>query len=467
LGDLLLHSLRLRNFRAFRSQSFDFARINIFVGKNSSGKSSALSAINFLAQSLNQSELSVPIVFNGPFEQLGTFVDIVHGNHVLTPIEFDLTYGEDDIRHRVNFSIKYRPQRRETEISSFSYSHGVRVLYEYFLKRKEAYEVRIDGQTVEQMFPGTQKSRPVFNSIFPLDRNVTRYLPQLSGEEEIAGLGKDKIEFLRNADRRMRAGRSELRWLFSRFDSLSPFRDQPQRTYLFTGEAPSTIGKTGSNGIAMLANDSSRRGSVRSGILEDISEWLRVTNIAKGVELNALTQRHFEICLIDLDGKRHNICDVGFGCSQVLPVLIGALNAFRPRNRQGPQPIFVVQEPEIHLNPSAQAALGSFFVSLSKSSGQLFIETHSDHLILRVARHIAMGQLDHNDVAIFFCENNDGQKVATRIDLDSLAVFKPEWPGGFFPQRENETLGIARARMKKKSDSGVKQMDFFYPENAK
>ncbi|MCA1401684.1 AAA family ATPase [Bradyrhizobium sp. BRP56] len=109
----MLHSLRLRNFRAYRNQSFDFAKINIFVGKNSSGKSSAISAINFLAQSLSQAETSVPIVFNGPFEQLGTFVDIVHGNHVLTPIEFDLTYGDRDVRHRVNFSIKYRPQRRE------------------------------------------------------------------------------------------------------------------------------------------------------------------------------------------------------------------------------------------------------------------------------------------------------------------------------------------------------------------
>ena len=126
-------------------------------------------------------------------------------------------------------------------------------------------------------------------------------------------------------------GRMRLRNTFSNFDSISPFRDQPQRTYMFTGEAPSRIGRTGTNGISLLVNDTSKRGSLSLGIVDKLSQWLSVTGIAKGIELRPLTDRHFEICVLDLNGKRHNICDVGFGCSQVLPVMVGALNTLLTR----------------------------------------------------------------------------------------------------------------------------------------
>lgn len=187
----------------------------------------------------------------------------------------------------------------------------------------------------------------------------------------------------------MTRGRISLRNCFLNFDSISPFRDQPQRTYLFTGETPSRIGRTGSNGISLLVNDVSKRGRLRSGIADRISEWLNDTGIASEIVLSTLTERHFEICIRDLDGKTHNICDVAFGCSQVLPVLIGALNIFGAESAQPEErstPTFVVQEPEIHLHPNAQAELASFFVSVAKTDGQLFIETHSDNLILRLAK---------------------------------------------------------------------------------
>jgi len=119
----MLYSLSLKNFRAFKAQSFEFARINIFAGANNSGKSSALSAINFIAQSISQRELNPsPIAINGSFEQLGTFLDVVHGNRSTTPMGFDLSYGYPGSEaHRINLEMRYRSQRRETEVSKFRY----------------------------------------------------------------------------------------------------------------------------------------------------------------------------------------------------------------------------------------------------------------------------------------------------------------------------------------------------------
>ena len=447
----MIHSLKLRNWRAYKKQSFNFSRLNIFVGPNNSGKSSALSAINFLAQSVLQGDLnSGPIAINGPFEQLGTFLDAVHGNRANTPIGFEILSDQNsqDRRDKISFEIKYRKQRKEAEISSFSYSRRGDEIYSY-KTRKDTFSVRIKNKKLENVASEAQKQRPRFLTFFPVDPTVSRY--GFASEGEFKELDEQSRELLKKVDRFMRQGRTRLRGIFRQFDSISSFRDQPQRTYLFTGETPSRIGRTGSNSISLLVNDASKRGSLRAGIAENISEFFSTTGIAKAIELRPLTQRHFEICIIDWDGNRHNICDVGFGCSQVLPVMVGGLNILLSNRREtiGETATFLVQEPEIHLHPNAQAALGSFFVSLAKANKQIFIETHSDNLILRIAKHVAAGDIDPKDIAMFFCENRRGAKMVRRISLDNKGVFHPKWPGGFFPQREKEALALFRARREK------------------
>jgi predicted ATPase len=460
----MIRTLSLKNFRAYKKQNFEFSRLNLFVGPNNSGKSSALSAINFIAQSIQQRDVTAsPIAINGPFEQLGTFVDAVHGNRPNSPMGFDFSYSDDDREvHQIRFEIKYRPQRRETEISRFCYLRNKQEIYSY-AARKDSFGVKVMGRNIETLAIDQKKQPPRFPLLFPVDRTVTRYgMPDLYPATR--KLDKRSTLLFRDADRYMRRGRARLRDAFANYDSISPFRDQPQRTYLFSGETPSRVGRTGSNGISLLVNDESRRGSLKIGMGEIISEWLAITGIAEEVVLRPLTERHFEICVRDLDGKIHNICDVGFGCSQVLPVLVGALNSLWPgrSGHLGTPPTFVVQEPEIHLHPNAQAALGSFFVALAKGRGQIFIETHSDNLLLRIATHVAAGHIDPSEVAIFFCQNDGGHKNAKKIKIDKSGVFHPEWPGGFFPQREYETLALARARRSpEKFKLGIKT-GFFY-----
>ncbi len=124
--------------------------------------------------------------------------------------------------------------------------------------------------------------------------------------------------------------------------------------------------------------------------------------------------------------------------------------------------MFVVQEPEIHLHPNAQASLGSFFVGLASFGGQMFVETHSDNLVVRVATHVARGDINPDAIRIFYIEDQQGDKVVTRIGLDSDGKFVPDWPGGFFPQRQTETLLLARARQAPKRTEAPRQLDLFY-----
>jgi predicted ATPase len=449
--------LRLRNFRAYRDQRFEFRRLNLFIGANNSGKSSLLSAINLIAQTfLATRGRSSPLVLNGPYEELGTYQDVVHGNNVRTPLGFDIGIQNYDI----SFDVKFRLQRRELEISRF-------VLYEdgeelfYYQARKDRSDLRIQRKGVENFIGQKAVRRPFFIGFWPYHPDLDRVM---SGR--VDEYPKSAQEVITRVSRSLRRAEMFLRDSLRHFDSLSPFRAQPQRTYLYTGEAPREIGRTGSNGVSLLVNDTSKRGALRIGLEEKISDWLKANNIGREIRVKNLTTRHFEICIVDFKGKEHNICDVGFGCSQVLPVLVGGLNLFGGSSlSRRSSPIFVVQEPEIHLHPNAQASLGSFFVGLAKSSGQQFIETHSDNLVLRVARHVALGEIESQDVKLFFVEDHGGDKVVTDIEISADGIFKPDWPGGFFPQRQLESFQLAKARTKRPERSPPDgQLKLTYPE---
>lgn len=460
----MIQNLTLKNFRAFRSQSFEFSKINVFVGPNNSGKSSALSAINLIAQTVLGAELGgSPLILNGQFEQLGTYIDTVHGNHPTTPIGISMGYNNA----QVELEFKYRSQRREIELSRFLLRARGKEVY---ARKSSKYAVKtsIFGVSESQYHKALDaletRDKGELMGFWPYE-NRFRYW-RIGKDAEKDHELKETVKNLERAERELLEAWFQLRSQFRCFDTLGAFRDPPQRTYLYTGESATHVGKTGSNSIAQLINDASKRGSQSSGFVTEVSRWLAATGIAKRLAIRSLTPRHFEVCLEGHDKKIHNICDVGFGCSQVLPVIVGGLNAFsNPTNREFTRtpPIFLVQEPEIHLHPNAQASLASFFVGQVKKKGQLFIETHSDNLVLRLARHVALGDIKPDDVTIFIVSDEGGGKVVRMVRPDATGVFKPEWPGGFFPQRQGESLALARARLKR-NDKAADQMDFFYPE---
>jgi predicted ATPase len=458
----MISDLELTNFRAFKAEKFKFSRLNIFVGPNNSGKSSALSALNVLAQSLSAASFDGgPIILNGQFDELGTFKDLVHGGRANTPVR--MSFSIEDFRYE--FELKYRAQRREVDLSKFKLTHKKKPLYEY-TSSKNKYEVRLNGVKVEDLGFGFKKMRPVLTGFIPSPQEFIRYQRtlRLSNNSEMSEKGTD---FLRSIERKIFQFRRLTLNEFRNYDTLGAFREMPKRTYLFSGETASKIGRFGQNTITMLASDSSKRGAEQLGFVEEISRWMQATEISDGIRVKHLTDRHFELVVRGKDGSDHNICDVGFGCSQVLPVLVAGIDLrYKAENPSSlnRNPTLVVQEPEIHLHPNAQAALGSFFASLSTLKGQVFLETHSDNLVLRVARHVAAGDINSEDVSIFYVKDANGKKRVTPIDISGDGSFVPDWPGGFFPQRQAESFELARAAMQKNLAVENSKSGFIYPE---
>jgi len=119
-----------------------------------------------------------------------------------------------------------------------------------------------------------------------------------------------------------------------------------------------------------------------------------------------------------------SIADVGFGVSQVLPVVV-ALHAARPGQ------IVYVEQPEIHLHPRAQVALAEILGRATRRGVQVVVETHSELLLLGVQQLVASGELEPGKVKLHWFERDEeGATLVKTAELDSQGAFG-DWPVDF------------------------------------
>ena len=129
---------------------------------------------------------------------------------------------------------------------------------------------------------------------------------------------------------------------------------------------------------------------------------------------------------------------MGYGISQVLPIITELLD-------DDGSPLFLLQQPEVHLHPSAQAALGSLFCQVAGPDRQVIVETHSDNLLDRVRMDVRDGlcDLEPDDVSILFFDRGDldVQIHSLRIDEDGNILGAPPGYRQFFLDETERSLG--------------------------
>ena len=152
---------------------------------------------------------------------------------------------------------------------------------------------------------------------------------------------------------------------------------------------------------------------------------------------------------IQLYNETHKIClhplDVGFGISQVIPVLVGALDDSQSSG------VFAIEQPELHIHPALQVALGDVFIDGIKNSNRtMLIETHSEHLLLRIMRRMREtfeDRIEENrfpvtpaDIAVLFVEWHDSQTIIREMPVNERGNLVKAWPGGFFEEDIEEVF---------------------------
>jgi len=448
----MITRLLLENYRAFENLDINLSRINLFFGPNNSGKSALLSALGLLSQTIDSIDPDIPFLLNGKYEELGTFEDLVFQNKVDKKIKIGLEVSglketvfrqsssrsrsyqivEDDMPPAyVEVTIGYRKQRHEVILEALEYRLPVDQL---LLKTRRVN--RSGRQVVES----------IHDSLDITPSEASRALRTLHFLPFIGLTAGTRASRGGDLSRRIRHLTMGLNEILTNIEFVGPFRQYPQRTYLSSGESPSSVGKHGERAIDILVADSRRRGSKRLGIASSVSEWLRTAEIAHEIVIKTLTDRHFEARMQHFaTGESENLADIGFGCSQVLPILVAGYNL-------QPGSTFVVQQPEIHLHPRAQAELGTFLCRLAQKGVQVFVETHSEHLLLRLQSHVAGGDIEANDIAVHYIYPEGAiRKTAVRLPLESDGLFSEDWPEGFFPERLNEARRLAQAPSRRKA----------------
>ena len=211
---------------------------------------------------------------------------------------------------------------------------------------------------------------------------------------------------------------------------LGPVRQSAQRWYAYAGTRAANVGFRGELLSAVLLQDPEA--------LADTNEWLERLGTNYSIELRQLkggSQELVELRMVDTARSSRvdvSLADVGYGISQILPFIVQSLS--------GSGKTITIEQPEVHIHPRLQADLGSLLSRTIRSPycNRYIIETHSEHLVLRLQRLIRKGKLRPKDVAInYVSRGKDGSRVQ-RLKLDDDGDFIDDWPGGFFPERLRE-----------------------------
>lgn len=237
----------------------------------------------------------------------------------------------------------------------------------------------------------------------------------------------------------------------NRINYIGPLRDFPERSYSFSGNILSNVGKTGGNMPDMLFR--------RPEIVESINKWFSLFDIDYKLRIIPIANDLFTISLRDKKTKcTISPKDVGFGISQLLPILVQGI--ISQHN------IICIEQPEIHIHPRLQAELGSFIAACAdrwqdidperakdewpppEPGNQFIIETHSEHLILRLLRLIrdtTNGELKEGekplrpeDVAVIYARPTEHGAELMELRISEDGDFIDKWPDGFFTERAKE-----------------------------
>ena len=238
--------------------------------------------------------------------------------------------------------------------------------------------------------------------------------------------------------------------LFQNTYYLAPLREYPKRTYLWSGERPQDVGKYGELTVAALL--ASRKKDVEVEL--SVAKALQKLELIYNFRVNRITPNRgdYEILVQKTPNSTEVlITDVGFGVSQVLPILV--LCYYAPKGAT-----LIFEQPEIHLHPSVQAGLADIFIEVIKTRNiQIIIESHSEHLLRRLQRRIAEEKdgFTNDNAALYFCKMNDqGDSELVPLEIDTYGNIC-NYPDGFFGDEMGDLVAMTEASIKRQMNVGA------------
>ena len=432
--------ITLQNYRCFGSeeQSARLAPLTLLVGPNSTGKTSFLALIRALWDVAFREV--VPNFREEPYD-LGSWDDIVYQPGGRTkPVD----------RFAAGFQIPALfSDEPQTFGAGFVFANRKTVPFpanRIFVSGEAAIEIyrneTDDGQTARyRAYGGDWKVLPYNIPLRSDDRLTPLQALSALSKRNIGADAETLQEILEELNfRRSTTGRPL---------ASAPTRSHPRRTY----DPALLMNDAGGDYVpSYLANLSRRNADEWQLLKRQLEEFGNVSELFDEIQVRSFGRSDgdpFQIQVRKHSGPKsrrrkgpwRNLIDVGYGVSQALPVLTELL---RP---DGPT-MFLLQQPEVHLHPQAQAALGTLFCQVAGGGRQLVIETHSDYIIDRVRMDVRDGTtgLKPEDVSILYFEPGDVAVKIHSIRMDKMGnvLDAPPSYGKFFMDEINRSIGLIK-----------------------
>lgn len=407
------NSVVVQNYRSFKDRiEIPLRRINILVGENSSGKSSLLGAI---ATCMSQNFPHLGQLENSPFEYQ-SFESLVSDGRDYFVLGSRSQTGETTREQEAEYTNIKNVARMKTLTLTIGDECQIKVTR----KQKNKYVLSVKFETKDEVVNKEMQfslGELIESGEIDVHSMIFHFARRLLPDSFI-----DSEQYMR------------LRHMGRETVLLAPIRSKPQRIYHVGTNARNC---EGSHVPQLLHEASSSRSKSDVEVIKFLEEFGKDSGLYEKITSRAVRlqgSRSFEL-IVEKNGSKRTLLDVGYGVSQVLPILYET--AVADMNE-----IILVEQPEVHLHPSVQAALGTLFTKSISIHQILVVETHSDYLVDRIRLHVRRGEISPNDVGIMYLELHEGQTKLHHIELDNKGHFvnPPASFRGFFLKEQIELL---------------------------
>ncbi len=454
--------ISIENFKSIKKlQNFEIKPFTVLSGVNSSGKSSFIQLLLLFKQTIERNSANEQFVLSDEYYKVREFIDIVYNKNLKNKLEISFEFNKNEIsiighsemdmyNYLKDYTSKIFLKLDFVDDSIVVSDFRVNIILPnddkdqliYFrYNKKNNYNIKTNTDFFGKNIPWNKETQATVNflSFYPLYYEI---LKNRDSDKKFV-----KIDWVKNL----------INSFFQNISYIGPDREQPNDEYSFS-KSHKNVGIKGEYAAQILegfANQPTKFNKLieqKNGITYEegtttltkaVKYWMcDIFNVAKDIKADEINDT-YRITLINKSGIPISIKHVGFGISQLLPIVVEGL-------RMPDNGILIIEQPEIHLHPKIQSLLYDFLYGLTKQGKKVIVETHSSHFITRMRRRIAEDESNEvdDDISLTFIENN----IFRTIELDDYGTLD-YYPDDFIEQSSSELKAIVKAQMNKRLKS--------------
>ncbi|EMY8535158.1 MULTISPECIES: DUF3696 domain-containing protein [Bacillus] len=467
-----MERFRLKRIKGFiDSEEIELKPLTFIIGQNSSGKSSIMRFPLVLKQTFLDDSMA-PLLLYGKTIDYGNFEDVVFEHDRNESIEFELIIDRKEL-NRFSPYVRNRFLRFFSGLEKFKLNvcilqdeYGVLKIKKFILSdidinHGEVFSLNLIGDSESYEVKGIiQTSFKIKAEKFVFDKFIPDFkiLPldvKDDDDEQVMAFRYLFMELIRY-----------LNFYASNIFYIGPFRKTPERSYRYRENAVNYVGHDGEFAPAILGQD------IRKGkqLINQVSNWLS-KNLNHRIDVEDLIGSEyggrtdlFRLMVTDeITGQKNNLIDVGHGLSQLIPIVVQTFLHQSKTSydaKRSLAKLHIIEQPELHLHPSAQACLIDLFIEGTRENygfkNKFLVETHSEHMIIRLRRYIVEGKINPEEVAIYYTEKlkSKNHNIIRKLKIDEFGNIS-NWPEGFFEEDYNEVLKLRSSLHEKQGGSKI------------